>query len=85
MHAEKTSFPENLTLKDILKGEVLVPFNVSLFFKYLIAGTDSGRWKQTIKQKCVRSISQDTVFAATSGLKKKHLTVGLALNRFNRQ
>ena len=85
MHAEKTSFPENLTLKDILKGEVLVPFNVSLFFKYLIAGTDSGRWKQTINQKCVRSISQDTVFAATSGLKKKHLTVGLALGRFNRQ
>ena len=79
MNAEKTPLPERLTLKDILKGEVQVPSNVSLFFKYLIAGPDSGRWKQTIKQKHISSISQDTVYAAISGLKKpqKHLTVGL--------
>ena len=70
MNAEKTPLPENLTLKYTLKG------------KYLIAGPDSSRWKQTIKQKRISSISQDTVYAATSGLKKtqKHLTVGLALN-----
>ena len=30
--------PESLTLKDILKGEVHLPSNLSLFFKYLIAG-----------------------------------------------
>ena len=43
---------------------------------------DSRRWKQTIKEICISSISQDTVYAATSGLKKpqKHLTVGLSLN-----
>ena len=28
MNAEKTLFPESLTLKDILKGEVRVPSNV---------------------------------------------------------
>ena len=82
MTAEKTPLPESLTLKDILKGEVQVPSNVSLFFKYLIAGPDSRRWKQTIKQKRISSMSQDTVYVTTSGLKKlqKHLAVGLSLN-----
>ena len=82
MNAEKTPLPESLTLKDILKGEVQVLPNVSLFFKYLIAGPDSRRWKQTIKQKRISSISQDTVYAVTSGLKKpqKHLTIDLSLN-----
>ena len=71
-----------LILKDIFKDEVQVPPNVSLFFEYLIAGRDSRRWKQTIRQKRISSISADTVYAATSGLKKtqKHLTIGLALN-----
>ena len=82
MNAEKTPILENLTLKDILKGEVQLLSNISLFFKYLIAGPDSRRWEQTIKQKYINSISQDKVYAATSGLKKpkKHLTVDLALN-----
>ena len=62
--------PENLTLKDIFKGKVQVPSNTSLFFKYLMAEPDSRRWKQTIKQKRISSISQDTVYASTSGLKK---------------
>ena len=48
MNAEKTPPPENLTLKDSPKGEVQAPFNVSLFFKYLLAGPDFRRWKQTI-------------------------------------
>ena len=82
INAENAPLPESLTLKDILKGEVQVPSNVSLFFKYLIAGPDSRRWKQTIKQKRISSISLDTVYAATSGLKKLQnpLTVGLSLN-----
>ena len=82
MNAEKAPLPESLTLKNIFKGEVQVPSNVSLFFKYLIAGPDSRKWKQTIKQKLVSSISQDTMYVATPGLKKsrKHLIVGLALN-----
>ena len=70
MNAEKTPLPKSLTWKDILKGEVQVPPNVSLFFKYFIAKPDSRRWKQTIKQKRMSSISQDTVYVATSGLKK---------------
>ena len=82
MNAEKAPLPESLTLKDIRKGEGQVPCTVSLFLKYLIAGLDSRRWKQTIKKQRISSISQDTVYAATSGLKKpqKHLIVGLALN-----
>ena len=82
MNAEEAPLSESLTWKDILKGKVQVPSNVSLFFKYLIAGPDSRRWKQTMKQKRISSICQDTVYAVTSGLKKpwKHLTVGLELN-----
>ena len=82
INAENAPLPESLTLKDILKGEVQVPSNVSLFFKYLIAGPDSRRWKQTIKQKRITLVSLDTVYAATSGLKKLQnpLTVGLSLN-----
>ena len=70
MNADEAPLSESLTWKDILKGKVQVPFNVSLFFKYLIAGPDSRRWKQTIKQKRISSICQDTVYAVTSGLKK---------------
>ena len=75
---KKTPPPENLALKDSPRGEVQVPFNVSLFFKYLLAGSNFRRWKQTIHN----LISQDTVNVVTSGLKKtqKHLAVGLALN-----
>ena len=57
MNAEKSPLSENLTLKDILKGEVQVPSNISLFSQYLIEGPDSGRWNQTIKQKRMTSIS----------------------------
>ena len=44
MNPEKARLLENLALKDILKGEAPVPPNVS-FFKYLIAGPVSRRWK----------------------------------------
>ena len=57
MNAVKTPLPESLTLKYILKGEVEVQSNVSLFLKYLLAGPDSRRWKQTIKPKRISSIS----------------------------
>ena len=78
--------PESLTLKDVLKDEVQVPSNVSLTFKYLIAGPDSRRWKHTIKQNRT-SISQDTVYAATASLKKpqKRLDCRFISEQFNRQ
>ena len=68
MNAEKTPLPESLILKDILEGKVQVPpkYHYSLNVSYL------GQ---------INSISQDTVYAATSSLKKKkNLTLGLALN-----
>ena len=43
LNAERTPLLESLTLKYILKGEVQVPSNVTLFFKYLIPGPDSTR------------------------------------------
>ena len=44
MNAETTPLLENSALKDILKGEAPVPPSVS-FFKYLIAGLVSRKWK----------------------------------------
>ena len=81
MNAERKPLPENLKLEDISKGEVDVPYLVTLFFQHLIGGPDSRRWRQDSKQRRISSLSQDAVFAATSGMKKprKHLQLGVAL------
>ena len=42
----------------------------NIVYSSLMTFNDSRRWKQTIKEICISSISQDTVYAATSGLKK---------------
>ena len=86
MAAAKTQLLENLTLKYILKGEVRVPSNVS-FFKIFTTGPDSRRCKQTIKKRHISSISQNTVHAATSVLKKTHTKIGsrFSSEEFNRQ
>ena len=81
MNSEKTPLPDNLTIEDIANGEVNVPEIVTQFFQHLICGPDSRRWQQSMKQRRIKSISQDVVFATTSGQKKprKHLELGLTL------
>ena len=68
-------------MEDVNKGEVGVQKLELCFFKYLIAGPDARSWNQSSIQRKINSISQDVVFAGTSGVKKprKHLMVGLAL------
>ena len=59
-----------------------VPPKLSQFFQYSICGPDLRRWKSDAKQCHIQSISQDVIFAASSGLKlpSKHLKLGVALN-----
>ena len=80
-NAEVNTLIQNITLQNILDGEVKVPEIVELFFQYLVGGPDSRSWKQDGKQRRIRSLSQDAVFAATSGRKipKEHIQFGLNL------
>ena len=72
---------EDITLNDILEGEVKVPDIVLTFFRYLICGPDSRSWEQDSKRRRIDAISQDAVFASTSGRKipRKHIQLGLNL------
>ena len=81
LKAQKTPLPENLTIKDILKGEVQVPDIVNKFFNNLICGRDIQWAKSANKGRRVKSISEDAIFVVTSGLKKlsKHLQLGMAI------
>lgn len=80
--AEHNPLPtSNLYLSHILSGEVNVPDEVLQLFTYLINDPDSRTSQSLSKQRRVRSISEDVVFATTSGRKKplKHLKLGLAM------
>ena len=79
--AERFPLPNNLKIEDIKRGEVTVPELVSTFFQNLIGEPDVRRWESNFKKIRIKSMSEDAVFAATTGLKKpqKHLMLGIAL------
>ena len=79
--AERFPLPNNLKIEDIKRGEVTVPELVSTFFQNLIGEPDLRRWESNLKKIRIKSMSEDAVFAATTGLKKpqKHLMLGIAL------
>ena len=79
--AQKTPLPENLTIKDNLKGEVQVPDIVDKFFNNLTCAPGMGRAKSANKVRRVKLITGDAIFAVTPGLKKpsKHLQLGMAI------
>ena len=81
LKAQKTPLPENLTVKDILKGEVQVSDIVNKFFNNLICGPDIQWAKSANKVRRVKSVSEDAIFVVTSGLKKlsKHLQLGMTI------
>ena len=78
--AEHKPLPPDITVADILYDEVNVPDEVNKFF---IWGPDNRTLKSNTKQRRINSISEDFVFAVTSGRKKpaKHLKVGLTVKR----
>ena len=72
---------ENITLEDIKKGEIETPEILENFLTYLIAGPDSRRHESDVKQRRIKSIIDDVIYAATGGKKKpsKHLMLGMAI------
>ncbi|XP_057304270.1 uncharacterized protein LOC130641476 [Hydractinia symbiolongicarpus] len=81
MEIEKCPIPDEVTFADIKKGEVEAPNELIEFFSYLIGGPDQRIVKSNQKQRRIKSIADDVIFAATSGKKKpaKHLQLGLAV------
>ena len=79
--AETRKLPENLTIDDIKRGEVAIPDIILQFFHHLIVGPDLRRRHSQAKTRRIHSISQDVIFAATSGRKVpgKHLQIGMAV------
>ena len=81
LSSESKPLPENLTIDSVLHGTTNVLPKLSQFFQYLICHPDSRRWKSDAKQRRIQSISQDIIFAASSGFKlpSKHLKLGVVL------
>ena len=71
LKVQKTTLPENLTIKDILKREVQLPHIFNEFFNNLICSPDIRRSKSANKARRVKSISEDAIFTVTSGLKSR--------------
>ena len=73
--------PENITLEDFKKGEVETPEILEKFLTYLIAGPDSRRHESDVKQRRIKSISDDVIYATTGDKKKpsKHLMLGMTI------
>ena len=67
--------------EDIRKGEVNTPEDLVKFFRYLVGGPYVGRELTAAKSYRTTFISEDVVFAATSGRRRpaKHLQIGMAV------
>lgn len=86
-HSMKTKFHTKLcdvafALRQIIFDADYTPLPaVRLFFTHLIGGSDDRTCSSNSKQRRIQSISEDVIFATTSGRKKpsKHLKVGLAI------
>ena len=77
---QKRKLPSSPTIEDIKLGECDIPEILNQFFTHLIAGP----WKRSqteSKMRRIKSLSQDVIFAFTSGNTKpgKHLELGIAI------
>ena len=83
LDSKKSPLGEEMTVEDILKGEINAPESLVGFLKHLIQGPDVRRGKTETKERRIKSISQDLVFAAGGGRWKprKHMMLGLAMKK----
>ena len=81
LSSKSKPLPENLTIDSVLHAATNVPPKLSQIFQYFICSPDSRWWKSDAKQHHIQSISQDVIFAASSGhkLPSKHLKLEVAL------
>ena len=81
LYCKHQPLPENITLEDVKKGEVETPEILEKFLIYLIADPDSRRHETDVKQRRIKSISDDVIYATTGGKKNpsKHLMLGMAI------
>ena len=67
--------PENLKIADIFQDKVNVPGDLYLFLNYLISRPDPSKQSSSNKQRWIKSIGEDIIYAVSSGAKipAKHL------------
>ena len=70
MQADYTSLPNTVSLEGIRKGEVNTPEDLVKFFRYFVGGFYVGHELTAAKGYIIKSISDDVVFAATSGRRR---------------
>ena len=81
MQADYTRLPSTISLEDIREGEVNTPEDLVKFYRYLVGEPYVGRELTAAKSYRITSISEDVVFAATSGRRRaaKHLQIGMSI------
>ena len=81
LQADYTPLPSTVSLEKIGKSEVNTPEDLVKFFRYLVGGPYVGRELTAAKSYRTTFISEDVVFAATSGRRRpaKHLQIGMAI------
>ena len=81
LQADYTPLPSTVSLENIGKGEVNTPEDLVKFFWYLVGGPYVDRELTAAKSYRTTSISEDVLFAATSGRRRpaKHLQIGMAV------
>ncbi|XP_032787561.1 uncharacterized protein LOC116925049 [Daphnia magna] len=77
----KKYFPSKVTVKDFIEGEIQVPPLLSEFFECLVAGHINPTKIREGKQIRIKSLCEDSIFAATNGRCKpsKHVLLSLVM------
>lgn len=77
---ERRPLPEKITVDSMIAGECSIPETILDFFSNLISSTKR-RQRSSYRKRIAESLSEDLIFAATSGKIKpsKHITLGLTL------
>ena len=70
LQADYLPLPSTVSLEDIRKGEVNTPEDLVKFFRYFVGGFYVGHELTAAKGYIIKSISDDVVFAATSGRRR---------------
>ena len=65
LNSKHSPLPDDISLQNILKGEIEIPEDLKSFFTHLITGPDSRLGNTERKSQRINSIAQDVIFSAT--------------------